>query len=224
MVLRGLAGTRIQTSDHSARLALWVDAARLENALAAGLGEPLRQPLGFSPGVDWSTGPAAPVGRLITHLFAELCDPYGIATDPCALETYTDLLVHTVLHRLEHNYGARLNRPAGAAVPGHLRRAEAFMHNAADRPIVLADVATAAGCSLGTLQVAFRRFRETTPLAALHDIRLQHVRETLLSAGNDEPTRAIARRFGFTNSSRFIAAYGKRFGERPNQTKQRIVG
>jgi len=223
MVLRGLAGTRIQTTDHSARLALWIDGARLEHTLAARLDEPLREPLAFSPGIDLSTGPAAAVGRLITHLFAELRDPSGIATDPRALETFTDLLVHCVLNRLDHNYSVRLDRPAGAAVPGHLRRAEAFMHDAADRPIALADVAAAAGCSLGTLQVAFRRFRDATPLAALHHIRLQHVREALLSAGDDEPTRTIARRFGFTNPSRFIAAYGKRFGEHPNETRQLAV-
>jgi AraC-like DNA-binding protein len=223
MILRGSAGTRFQTTDNSARLALWIDAARLERALAARLGEPPRQALAFSPGVDWNTGPAAAVGRLITHLFEELRDPHGIASDPTALETFTDLLLHTALHRLEHNHSARLDRPAGVAVPRHLRRAEAFMHDAADRPIVVADVAAAAGCSLGTLQVAFRRFRETTLLAALHDIRLQHVRKALLTACNDEPTGAIARRFGFTNPSRFIAAYGKRFGEHPNETRQRTA-
>ena len=71
--------------------------------------------------------------------------------------------------------------------------------------------------------MAFRRFRETTLLAALHGVRLQHVREALLTTCNDEPTRAIARRFGFTNPSRFIAAYGKRFGEHPNETRQRTA-
>ena len=223
MILRGLAGTQIQTTDHSARLALWIDAARLERVLAAQLGEPPRQALAFSPGVDWSTGPAAAVGRLITHLFEELRDPHGIASDPIALETFTDLLLHTALHRLEHNHRGRLDRPAAVAVPGYLRRAEAFMHDAADRPVVMADIAAAAGCSLGTPQVAFHRFRETTLWTALRDIRLQHVRKALLTAGNDVPTRAIAQRFGFTNSSRFIAAYGSRFGEHPNETRQRAV-
>jgi transcriptional regulator GlxA family with amidase domain len=36
---------------------------------------------------------------------------------------------------------------------------------------------------------------------------------------SSEPS--IARRFGFTNPSRFIAAYGKQFGEHPNETRRR---
>ncbi len=80
------------------------------------------------------------------------------------------------------------------------------MHASASQPIALADVAAAAGCSQGALQAAFRRFRETTALRALHDIRLQHAREALLAADDSESTSSIARRFGFTNLSRFITA------------------
>ena len=219
MILRGLPDTRFVASDNTARLTLWIDAARLERALAARLGEPARRKLVFSPGVDWSAGPAMAVWRMMVHLVDELRDPRGLVSEPVALETFTELLLQSVLNRVHHNYSGRLDRPAAAAIPVHLRRAEAFMNAFADRPITLADVAAAAGCSLGTLQAAFRRFRDTTPLSALHNIRLQRVRETLLIANWDESTRAIARRFGFTNPSRFIAAYGRRFGERPSETR-----
>lgn len=221
MVLQGLAGTRVTTSDDSARFVLWVDAARLERVLAAELDASPGRPLAFAPGVDWNAGPARTVLRLIETLVDELRDPDGLATDPVALETFTALLLQAILHRLEHNYTARLDGPHAAAAPRHLRRAEAFMHAAAERPVVLADVAAAAGCSLGSLHAAFRRFRDTTPLTALHDIRLQRAREALLAAGSNEPVRAIARRFGFTNPSRFIAAYGRRFGEHPRDTRRR---
>lgn len=156
---------------------------------------------------------------MMVHLVDELRDPRGLVSEPVALETFTELLLQSVLNRVHHNYSGRLDRPAATAIPVHLRRAEAFMNAFADRPITLADVAATAGCSLGTLQAAFRRFRDTTPLSALHNIRLQRVRETLLIANWDELTRAIARRFGFTNPSRFIAAYGRRFGERPSETR-----
>ncbi len=65
-----------------------------------------------------------------------------------------------------------------------------------NRPVRLADVAVAAGCSLSALQAAFRRFRDTTALGALRDIRLRCAREALLRANDDEPTRTIARRLG----------------------------
>ena len=95
------------------------------------------------------------------------------------------------------------------------------MYASADRPIRLADIAAAAGCSLSALQAAFRRFRDTTALGALRDIRLRRARETLLKANDDEATGTIARRFGFTNPSRFIAAYGRCFGERPSETRRK---
>jgi AraC-like DNA-binding protein len=221
MIVRGLPGTRLRTTDNSARLVLWVDGGRLERALGALIGEPPRHSLAFSTSIDWTAGPAAAVQRLMMYLMDELRDPGGITTDPVARETFTELLLQTVLRRLEHNYTERLDRPAPAAIPYHLRRAEAFMHESADRPITLADVAAAAGCSLGTLQTAFRRFRDTTALGALHDIRLQRIRQALLTATENEPTAAIARRFGFTNATRLIAAYGRRFGERPSETRQR---
>jgi AraC-like DNA-binding protein len=220
LIFQGVPGMRFLTSDGSARLALWLDAARLERALQARLGEPPCQRLEFSPGIDWTAAPAKAVWRAIAYLIEELRDPQGLTTDPIALETFTDSLLQLILTRFEHNYTARLERPFRPAIPGLLRRAEAFMHAAADQPITLADVAAAAGCGMVTLHTTFRRFRDTTPLAALHDIRLQHVREALRVAGDEEVTREIARRFGFTNPSRFIAAYRKRFGEHPKETRR----
>jgi transcriptional regulator GlxA family with amidase domain len=161
------------------------------------------------------------VWRMILRLLEEQRDPDGLLGDPVARQTFTDLFLQTVLSRLPHNHTARLECPTGAAIPHHLRRAEAFMDDAADQPISMDDVAAAAGCATATLYAAFRRFRDTTPLAALRGIRLRRVREALRAANNEVSIRRIARRFGFTNPSRFIAAYGKQFGEHPNETRRR---
>ena len=95
----------------------------------------------------------------------------------------------------------------------------------ADQAVSMQDVAEAAGCSLRSLHDAFRGWRDTTPLAALHRVRLERVR-TELSCPGDEPTPLfvadVARRFGFTNRGRFLAAYARRFGEMPPGTRQRL--
>ncbi len=218
LILRGLPDTRFATTDGCARMALFIDAARIERALQARLGEPLREMLVFSPAIDWTAGPARVLRRVIASLIEELRDPDGITSDPVARESFTDLLVQTLLTRLNHNYTARLQRPFAMPIPGHLRRAEAFMRDMADKPISLTDVGAAAGCSTRTLHSAFRQFRGKTPLTVLHDIRLQGAREALRLADGDTSTTQIARRFGFTNPSRFVVAYTKRFGERPKQT------
>jgi transcriptional regulator GlxA family with amidase domain len=79
----------------------------------------------------------------------------------------------------------------------------------------MVEAAAAAGCSVRTLEAVFRQFRGTTPLGALHGIRLDQVRRTLVDGTTDEPVIAIARRHGFTNRSRFVAAYRRRFGGSP---------
>lgn len=220
-VVRGLPGTRFVTGDRSERLVIWMDAARLERALQAQLGEPPREMLAFLPGANWTGGPGRVVWRMVQHLMEELRDPDGLAGEPVARETFTDLFLQTALSRLHHNYSARLERSTDTAIPRHVRRAEAFMRASADQPVTMPDVAAAAGCGTATLYAAFRRFRDTTPLAALHRIRLQQVREALQAADDGISIRSIARRFGFTNPSRFIAAYGKEFGEQPSETRRR---
>ena len=219
-VYRGLPGTRFLTTDGNRRLMVWLEAARLERTLEVRLGESLRAPLTFASVVDWGAGRSAALGRMVAHLVSELGDHDGLVSEPITRESYIDMLAQTMLTRLHHSYSARLERPAASPAPRHLRRAEAFMHASAEQAITLADVAVAAGCSTGTLHAAFRQFRETTPLSALHDVRLRRARAALLEAERDEPIRAIARRFGFSNLSRFATAYDRRFGERPVDTRR----
>ena len=52
LVYRGLPGARFLTSDANERLNLWLDAAKLEYALASRLGGNLRRPLQFCPTIN----------------------------------------------------------------------------------------------------------------------------------------------------------------------------
>ena len=91
--------------------------------------------------------------------------------------------------------------------------------------IRIAEVAVAAGCSVCNLNGVFRRFRGTTPLTALHAIRLDAVREALLAGGTGTvaSAAAVARRHGFTNLARFATAYRRRFGDVPSETAHRTA-
>ena len=130
-VVRALPGTRSLTSDGSARLVIWMDAARLERTLQARLGEPPREMLAFAPGVDWSSGQGQVVWRMIMYLMEELRDPHGLINEPIARETFTDLFLQTILSRLKHNYTERLERSRDTAIPRYVQRAE---HSCVPRP------------------------------------------------------------------------------------------
>jgi transcriptional regulator GlxA family with amidase domain len=105
-----------------------------------------------------------------------------------------------------------------------VRRAEDFMRANAAVPIRMEQVAAAAGCSVRTLYAVFRQFRDTTPLAALHAIRLERVHAELKHSMTGAWIGVVSRRFGFTNKGRFAAAYRRRFGESPAETMRRGSG
>lgn len=215
----GQAGTRALTADGTERTNVWIAAARFEAALQACLGEPPRAPLVFAPGLDWESGAGAGLRRLLLHLAEELPQPGGLAAHAPALAAFTDLFVHTALRGLLHSYTERLARQRDGVTPACVRRAEAYFRDHADQAIRMEDVAAAAGCSVRALQYAFRRFRDTTPHAALMQARLELARAAL--AHGEASTTSIARCYGFTNAGRFAAAYAGRFGETPSETRRR---
>ena len=213
IVYRGLAGTSLLTSDENERLSIQIDEARLLRILEALLDQACPSVPTFGPAVNWADPAVAPIARLAQHLIVEASDPVGLLSVPQALETFTDTLIHTVLARLPHSYSERLQAPRSPAIPRQLRRAEEFIVAHAGQAISIVDVAAAAGCSTRALQLAFRRFRDTTPLAFLNEARLQAVRAALLAS--PMPASVIARNFGFSNAARFRASYLRRFGELP---------
>ena len=222
LAFRLSAGTQILTSGFSARQSLWIDAGALEHALEGMLGDRLRKPLEFMPGFDWAKGLAASLRSQIEFLIQEMSRRDGVADNPVALASLTDLIVPLVLRGLPHNYLERLESSTRlGAVPAYVRRAEDFMHANAASPIRMEHVADAAGCSVRTLGAVFRHFRDTTPLAALHAIRLERVQVELSLGPASGSIAEVARRYGFTNPGRFITAYRRRFGEAPSEMARR---
>jgi AraC-like DNA-binding protein len=221
LVFRAAPGTQILTSDVNTRRTLWIEAAALEHALEGMLGNRLPERLAFKPGIDWISGLAASLRGQIDFLMGEIKRRGGVADNPVALASLTDLMVSLVLRGIPHNYLERLGSGRFGAVPGYVRRADDFMRANAAAPIRVEQVAAAAGCSVRTLDAVFRRFRDTTPLAALHAIRLEQVRAELNHSVTGASIGEVSRRFGFTNPGRFAAAYRRRFGEGPAETAKR---
>jgi transcriptional regulator GlxA family with amidase domain len=98
-------------------------------------------------------------------------------------------------------------------------RAERFIEENAAKAIGLANVASAGGVSARALQMAFRRFRDTTPMAHLRALRLDMARAELARAARDGgPVASIGLAHGFGSLSRFAVDYKARFQESPLDT------
>ena len=81
------------------------------------------------------------------------------------------------------------------------------------------ELAEMAGVSARTLQTAFRRFRNTTPMTHLREVRLELARTELARAQrNSGSVASIAHLCGFGHLGRFATDYKARFNESPSQT------
>jgi len=103
-----------------------------------------------------------------------------------------------------------------------VRRAVAYMEAHAAEPITVGDIAIAAGTTARSLQEAFRRRFDMTPMQFLRRLRLRLAREQLLDSQDVGLTvREAALRWGFAHSGRFAQQYLAEFGEHPSQTLRR---
>lgn len=102
--------------------------------------------------------------------------------------------------------------------PASVRAAEDFIRMHAGDPLRLADIAAAVGLPSRTLLDSFRRFRDTSPMRYLRQVRLQQARDNLRAAAPGMTVSQIALDCGFAHLGRFAQAYMEAFGETPSQT------
>lgn len=103
--------------------------------------------------------------------------------------------------------------------PATLRRAVAFIDEHAHEDIAAADIAAAACVTIRSVQLAFRRHLDSTPMEYLRRVRLDHAHRQLVDADPEhESVTAVAYRWGFSSPSRFAAAYRKAYGVPPSRS------
>ncbi|TDV55372.1 helix-turn-helix transcriptional regulator [Actinophytocola oryzae] len=107
--------------------------------------------------------------------------------------------------------------------PATLRRAVAFVEEAAHVDISVADVASAANVTIRAVQHAFRRHLDTTPMGYVRSVRLRRAHQELLAAdpATGVTVTEIAARWGFYHPGRFARYYRATYGSAPYQTMLR---
>lgn len=102
-----------------------------------------------------------------------------------------------------------------------LQKAIDYIHAHASDRLTVADIASAACVSARTLEVAFRRRYDQSPLGYVRGVQLDRVHESLRAARlAKRPVQVtdVAMTNGFTHMGRFAGYYKKRFGSSPTQT------
>jgi AraC-like DNA-binding protein len=166
------------------------------------------------------------VGTLVRYV-RMLCDDLrseaSNISHPLVADRVASGLVSILLMSMPHNKMRALGTRADRAVaPFFVRRAEQFIEEHARDQIALADLTGVAGVGTRALQMGFRRFRNTTPMAYLRAVRLELARIDLANAGRRVASvAAVANAHGFGHLGRFARAYQARFGELPSETLYR---
>ena len=158
--------------------------------------------------------------RLVRYVAQDFCNNELAYTSPLIYGHTMRLLAATVLETFPNTtMGATPERP-GAAEAGAVRRAVAYIDAPAAEPIGLAEIAAAARLGTRTVQEAFRRHLDTTPVAYLRRVRLERAHRDLRAADATAGTTVaeVAARWGFAHHGRFAALYQERYGHAPSQT------
>ncbi len=210
--------TALLASDGSARLNIWLPVGLVHRYAATLLNGSDVRDIDFDAAIDCRNSAGASLRRLVDFLFSELARPDSLFANPISAAPVQELLVQSILMSLSHNRSTLIRRQSSAAAPGNIRRAEEFIRGHADEALTVESIARAAGCSARALQLGFQRFRNTTPMAALRQARLERARNEIVRSDGFLSVIDVATRHGFGNAGRFSDIYRRAFGEYPSES------
>ncbi|MCA0873700.1 AraC family transcriptional regulator [Seohaeicola saemankumensis] len=221
---RGHRQTRVLRPGNADFLALVliIDQSRLvrEAARVNPVGVPARIEGDFCVMAD---GQIVPEVRHLFSLSQVLAEDLETCQGDRGMQT-TDLGWQSILFDKVLNLLGQLNLVETAtilrsdAASRHVRTAVDYMQEHCAEIGATAEVATACGISVRTLENAFRSVRGETPKDYLTRIRLEAAREMLLRGDDVATTAAAAYACGFGHTGRFAALYRDRFDEPPSAT------
>lgn len=159
---------------------------------------------------------------LMTWMRAEAAmreDRHGLAAADTAIE---QLCLTTLLVDHFGEDGSLLPRGYLPSLPAYVRRAIRYLRANLGQPVMMQELAAHCGVCERTLQLGFRKSKNTTPMEYLRVLRLQGARADLQRAiPGRGVVSAIALRHGFTHLSLFAREYRREFGESPSATLRR---
>lgn len=194
--------------------------AALQRQLEQLVQAPLHMPLVFDLGLPLDAPALAPMLNFVKYLCATLDEDNALSGTHLAAQA-EGYLLSSLLMLAPHNHTQALQAGSRRTLlPRSVRCAQDFLHSHVAEPLSLADVCQHLGVSARALQLAFKQHTGQSPMAYLHNIRLDRVREALLQTTpqNTVTVSQAAAEYGFLHLGHFAAHYQKRFGELPAQT------
>lgn len=206
------------------QLMVRIDRAALERVLWGLLGYEGSAPLRFDLGLDMRAATSATWRRAVRLLWEEAEEDGALFAEGAAAHELEHLVMVAILVGQRNNYSELLAAPCRPAAARVVRRAVELCERSPELPADVESLARTVGTSVRSLQEAFRRDLQTTPMRFVREVRLRRAHDVLVTAEPGTVTvSGVAADWGFTNLGRFSERYQARFGELPHETLRRPV-
>jgi len=209
--------TELEFDGRFAQRSVRIDIERLETLCSRWINAPLERSLRFelrpfSPPLEKAWTHA--VDLLLTY------ERFGIELPQAASASFDEFMLSLLLAQHPHNYSNHLDMLSTAAAPRTVQEAERVMRSAGPET-TLSEIASQLGVSLRSLELGFRKWRQSTPTQYLRRLRLDAARAQLLTPVEFTTVTSVALGNGFFHPARFSAYYRAVFNEMPGQTLRR---
>ncbi|MBT9287926.1 AraC family transcriptional regulator [Prosthecodimorpha staleyi] len=224
-ILNPTLHTRMRWSETCAKLLVRIDRAALTRVAESLTGHHLSAPILFEPELRFDHPATAHFRTLVLACFAaaEAGQAFTASRDATRQRLIEEGLMAALLNGqpsiIEHAMAAAGTPPSSR----QLRRACGFIDANLAGDFTIADVAGAAGCSVRSLQLAFRGRFGTSPLQYWRRRRLALARFHLGSGAAEGGVGAVAFATGHIHLGRFATDYRSAFGEAPSATLRRAA-
>ena len=162
--------------------------------------------------------------RVCTHVRDSVLSSDDLMAAPLVRAGALRQLASALLATFPNTVRDALDDPVGPATgraePATVRRAVEYVDAHAHEDIGLTEIAEAARIGPRSLQLAFRRHRDSTPMEYLRRVRLERAHRDLQSGDptHGDRVEAIAARWGFAHPGRFSVLYREHYGRSPSAT------
>ncbi|MFC9083340.1 AraC family transcriptional regulator [Streptomyces sp. NPDC057062] len=193
-----------------------LDAGPVGAAFERLVDRPLRQRLSLQHAMDVSTGRGRTWAAFMLSVCRQLAMPDSLLTEPMVAAPLTESLLHGFVLATSHSYSGLLTQSALSVGPRCVRTALDLIEADPKAPWTVTLLAEQCQVAVRTLQLAFRRHLDTTPMEYVRKVRFRRAHEELLAADPDIVTvAAVARRWGFGHPGRFATSYRRIYGRTP---------
>lgn len=220
VIINSQAKSVIKHNADTEKLIVRIDRSLLKNACQQALGRTLQEQIEFDPILSLNTPAGARWLGMVSWVYDYLSDEGSLSQ--LMIPQLESSLVNMLLSTQPHNYSAELLSDASSLAPHFIKRIENYIEEHAHEPITINDMAEFADVSSRSLFTSFRRYRNTSPMRYLKEVRLRYVHEELQRGTvGSETVTDVAFKWGFSHLGHFATDYRRRFGERPSETLAR---